>query len=138
MARSRTPTLAVLAAAPLAAVAALAASPAALAHHGWSTYTIDDFSLEGEVTELRFGNPHDRMTVVAADGAEWDVWLGPPGRNSRANFNDAKVAVGDTIIAYGNRKGDMNINEMKTERITVIRPDGSEMTYDLYPERLGS
>lgn len=115
----------------------LTLAPAVSAHHGWSTYGVDNFVLEGEVTELRFGNPHDRMTVVA-EGVEWDVWLGPPGRNARALFNDTKVAVGDTVIAYGDRKTDLDINEMKTERITVIKPDGSELTYDLYPERLES
>ena len=72
-----------------AAVASLTLGAAALAHHGWSTYTIDDFTLEGTVTELRFGNPHDRLTVVAADGAEWDVWLSPPGRHP--DFDQSKV-----------------------------------------------
>lgn len=118
------------------ALAALAATSSARAHHGWSSYTIDDFSLQGTVTELRFGNPHDRLTVVDAEGAEWDVWLGPPTRNARANFNAAKVNVGDTVIAYGDRLGDLSRNEMKTERITVVGADGSEATYDLYPERL--
>lgn len=120
----------------LAALAAAGLATAAGAHHGWSTYTIDDFTLEGEVTELRFGNPHDRMTVVV-DGVEWDVWLGPPGRNSRANFNETKVNVGDTVVAYGNRHMDEARNEMKTERITVKNGEG-EMTYELYPERLRS
>jgi hypothetical protein len=120
-----------------AALTALIPGGAALAHHGWSTYTIDDFSLEGEVTELRFGNPHDRMTVVDADGAEWDVWLGPPSRNAQANFNEMKVNVGDTVIAYGNRLGDMSRNEMKTERI-VVRSEAGDMVYDLYPERIAS
>jgi VCBS repeat-containing protein len=121
----------------LAALAAASLGAAALAHHGWSTYTIDDFTLEGQVTELRFGNPHDRLTVVAADGAEWDVWLAPPGRNARANFDESKIAVGDTVIAYGNRHMDAGRNEMKTERITVRNGEG-ETTYDLYPERLES
>jgi hypothetical protein len=118
-------------------LAALAATTSARAHHGWSTYTVDDFTLEGTVTELRFGNPHDRLTVVDDDGAEWDVWLGPPGRNARASFNASKVDVGDIVVAYGNRLGDTSRNEMKTERITVIKADG-ETTYDLYPERLES
>ena len=118
-----------------ASVAALAAATAAFAHHGWSTYTVDDFTLEGEVTELRFGNPHDRMTVVVNDVA-WDVWLGPPGRNARANFNESKVNVGDTVIAFGERHGNEDRLEMKTERITVVSGEG-EMSYDLYPDRLG-
>jgi hypothetical protein len=119
----------------LAVLAAAGLASAALAHHGWSTYTIDDFTLEGEVKELRFGNPHDRLTVVAADGAEWDVWLSPPGRHP--DFDQTKVNVGDTVIAYGNRHMDMGRNEMKTERLTV-RSEAGEVVYDLYPNRLGS
>ena len=135
MKRFRTRTLAGAALAVAAAGAVgVAGLSAAFAHHGWSTYTIDDFTLEGEVLELRFGNPHDRLTVLA-DGEEWDVWLGPPGRNARARFTEAQIAVGDTVIAYGDRLGDMSRNEMKTERITVRAADG-ETTYELYPERL--
>jgi hypothetical protein len=117
-----------------AALGALTLAGAAAAHHGWSTYTIDDFVLEGEVTELRFGNPHDRLTVVA-DGAEWDVWLAPPGRHR--DFDVSKVNIGDTVIAYGNRLGDMSRNEMKTERL-VVRTEAGDTVYDLYPNRIAS
>ncbi len=120
-----------------AAVAALTAATAALtpvwAHHGWSTYTVDDFTLEGEVTELRFGNPHDRITVDV-DGVAWDVWLTPPGRHN--NFDESVVGIGDTVIAYGERHMDEGRNEMKTARLTVRTADGEETVYDLYPQRL--
>lgn len=127
---TRTRTLALAA----AATAALVGGSAALAHHGWSTYTVDDFTLEGTVTELRFGNPHDRITVEV-DGAEWDVWLTPPGR--LRNFDESQVHIGDTVVAYGERHMDDGRNEMKTARLTVRSADGEEV-FDLYPDRIPS
>lgn len=112
-----------------AAVLALAAVPAA-AHHGWSTYPVDDFSLTGTVTEVRLGNPHDILMVEADEGV-WEVWLSPPSRSRQAGFDESAIAVGDTVTAYGNRHGDMDRLEMKTEKLTV---NGEE--YALYPERL--
>jgi hypothetical protein len=128
MARTRTLALAA------AAAAALIGGTAALAHHGWSTYTVDDFTLEGTITEVRFGNPHDRLTVDV-EGVAWDVWLTPPGRHR--NFDATKVNIGDTVIAYGERHMDENRNEMKTARLTVRNADG-EVVYDLYPDRIPS
>jgi hypothetical protein len=73
---------------------------------------------------------------VVVDGAEWDVWLSPPGRNR--NFDESKVNIGDTVIAYGERHMDEGRNEMKTARLTVRGADGDEMVYDLYPDRVPS
>lgn len=112
-----------------AAALALTALPAA-AHHGWSTYTIDDFTLTGDVTEIRLGNPHD-ILIVEAEGQTWEVWLSPPSRSRQAGFDESAIAVGDSVTAYGNRHGDMETMEMKTEKLTV---DGVD--YELYPERL--
>jgi hypothetical protein len=116
-------------------LAALAVTSTARAHHGWSTYTVDDFTLEGTVTELRLGNPHDRLTVEV-DGVAWDVWLAPPGRNR--DFDASSVDIGDTVIAYGERHMDEGRNEMKTARLTVRTPDGQETVYDMYPDRVPS
>lgn len=102
----------------------------AWAHHGWSWYGEEDFSLTGRVVATHFGNPHDRLTIEA-DGREWNLVLSPPNRSRRAGFGDSEVAVGDTITAYGRRHRDAAIFEMKTERIKV-----GDDTYDLYPERL--
>jgi len=83
------------------ALAALAAS-AALAHHGWSGYT-DVIEMSVTVTELRLGNPHDRLVATDADGAEWNLLLAPPARNRRFGFNEASVAVGDALTLYGQK-----------------------------------
>jgi hypothetical protein len=37
----------------------------ALAHHGWSGYLDDDFTLTGVVEEIDLGQPHGHLTVRA-------------------------------------------------------------------------
>ncbi|MDC0598882.1 DUF6152 family protein [Gammaproteobacteria bacterium] len=101
----------------------------ASAHHGWSWYGSEDFTLTAVVLEKDFGNPHDRMTVVS-EGQEWNLLLSPPGRSRRAGLSADNVEVGDTITAYGHRRSEGDNFEMKTERLQV----GSEL-YNLYPDR---
>ena len=55
------------------------AATLASAHHGWSWYGNEEFTLTGIVVEKAFGDPHDRMTVQA-DGQEWNLLSSPPGR----------------------------------------------------------
>jgi len=105
-------------------------SAGALAHHGWSTYTSDDFILTGVVLDTHFGRPHDRLTVEA-DGEQWNVVMSPPDRSQRAGFDHTQVKVGDTVTMLGNRHADPQTFEMKTRRISV-----SDSAYDLYPSRI--
>jgi hypothetical protein len=102
----------------------------AFAHHGWSGYTDDAFSLAGVVEEVHLEQPHGHL-AVRADGGVWDVVLGPPARNRRAGITDGAIAIGDSVIAYGKRHRDPGRLEMKTERLKV-----DEAVYDIYPERL--
>jgi Family of unknown function (DUF6152) len=102
---------------------------AALAHHGWSGYLDEDFTLTGMVEEISLGNPHGHL-MMRSDGEVWDVVLGPPARNQRAGVTDGVIAVGDTVTAYGHRHRDPDRLEMKTERIEV-----GEQLFDIYPDR---
>ncbi|MDY6982486.1 MAG: DUF6152 family protein [Pseudomonadota bacterium] len=110
------------------AVAAGAGS-LACAHHGWSWYGNEDFSLTATVVEKQFGNPHDRLTVEA-DGERWTLLLSPPNRSERAGLTEELVEVGDTVTAHGHRRESGDQFEMKTERLEV---DGK--LYNLYPDR---
>jgi hypothetical protein len=101
----------------------------AFAHHGWSGYTDDDFSLTGVVEEITLGGAHGELKVRAAGGV-WDVVLGPPFRNQRAGITDGAIEIGDTVTAYGHRHVEPERLEMKTERLEV----GEEL-YDIYPNR---
>jgi hypothetical protein len=107
---------------------ALGASPA-LAHHGWSGYSDEEFTLTGVVEEISLGNPHGHL-MVQSDGGVWNVVLGPPARNQRAGITDGVIQVGDTVTAYGKRHRDPDRLEMKTERLEV----GGQF-YDIYPDR---
>jgi hypothetical protein len=114
-----------------ALVLTLALGPrSALAHHGWSGYLDEDFSLTGVVEEIDLGQPHGHL-MVRADGGVWNVVLGPPARNRRAGISDGVIEVGDTVNARGKRHRDPDRLEMKTERLEV----GGQV-YDIYPERL--
>jgi hypothetical protein len=112
----------------LALALVLGASPA-FAHHGWSGYLDDDFSLTGVVEEIDLGQPHGHL-MVRANGEIWDVVLGPPSRNRRAGISDGVIQVGATVTALGKRHRDPDRLEMKTERLEV-----GEEVYDIYPER---
>jgi hypothetical protein len=104
-------------------------SAGALAHHGWSWYGNEAFTLTAVVVEKDFGNPHDRMTVDA-DGQSWNLLLSPPSRSRSAGFTADKVEVGDTITAFGHRRSSGDLFEMKTERLQV-----GDQLYNLYPDR---
>ena len=102
----------------------------AQAHHGWSWYGNEPFTLTAEVVGTDFGNPHDRLTLKDAEGNEWDVLLSPPGRSRRAGLTAEQVNVGDTVTAYGHRRSEGNNFEMKTERLQV-----GDQLFNLYPDR---
>jgi hypothetical protein len=116
------------AAAALFVTAALGKS-AVLAHHGWSGYLDEEFTLTGVVEAVDLGNPHGRLDV-RANGGVWNVVLGPPFRNERAGISDGVIKVGDTVTAHGHRHRDPNQLEMKTERLEI-----GDQVYDIYPGR---
>jgi hypothetical protein len=111
------------------ATSATLASTLVSAHHGWTWYGNEDFSLTATVVEKQFGNPHDRLTVEV-DGERWTLLLSPPNRSRQAGLSDELVNVGDTVTAHGHRRESGDLFEMKTERLEV---DGK--LYNLYPDR---
>ena len=72
------------------------------AHHGWGGYK-EKMQLNITVTELKLGNPHDRLIAVDEDGQEWNLLLAPPARNRRFGFSEENVAVGDELELYGQK-----------------------------------
>ena len=111
-------------------LASLLMAAKAFAHHGWSGYTEDDFSLTGVVEEVDLGNPHGHL-MVHADGGMWNVVLGPPYRNARAGIVEGVIEIGATVTAYGKRHRNPDQLEMKTERLEV-----GGQAFEVYPERL--
>lgn len=103
------------------AVLAIAAS-AAVAHHGWGGYG-DVIEMTATVTELKLGNPHDRLIATDEAGDDWDLLLAPPARNRRFGFGEGSVKVGDEIELYGQKHP--HRNEVKVH--CLYR--GGEMIY---------
>ncbi len=87
----------------VAGLTAMAAVPTiSLAHHGWGSYQTD-VEMTLIITELKLGNPHDRLLAVDADGTTWNLLLAPPARNRRFGFTEDSVSVGDEVEIFGRR-----------------------------------
>ena len=114
----------------LAATSVTLAMPAA-AHHGWSWAEAEETTLQATITAISLNPPHPELTVTDADGTEWVIELGNPGRTERAGFVDGTAKVGDTITILGNRSLDQAERLMKAVRITL-----GGTNYDFYPERI--
>jgi hypothetical protein len=106
------------------------AATTAAAHHGWSWAEADQIELKGTIRTISFAPPHPSMEVEAEDGV-WRVELGNPNQTKRSGFVEGEAAVGDAIVALGNRSTDPNEKRLKAVRITV-----GDKTYDIYPERI--
>lgn len=113
----------------MGAALTIAASGAALAHHGWRWADDGNFELTGIIKAAQLGNPHGLVTVDA-DGEEWTVEVGQPWRNERAGLKDEMLVRGVELTASGHRSADHAEKLMKAERIII---DGT--TYNLYPDR---
>jgi len=75
---------------------------AANAHHGWGGYK-DRLEMTVTITELKLGNPHDRLIASDEEGNEWNLLLAPPARNRRFGFSEESIKVGDVVELYGQK-----------------------------------
>jgi len=113
----------------LALVAALLAVPVS-AHHGWGTYSTQEFDITGTVTTpLATAGPHATMQIKV-DNQVWDLTLAPPNRTVGAGLKEGVIPVGATITAHGHRSLDPKKFEVKTERVTW-----NKRVFNVYPER---
>ena len=100
------------------------------AHHGWSAYGDEEFSLTGSVQSVELGNPHGVIKLRDKQDRVWNVVLGPPARNSRAGISADLLPADLAITARGHRHRDKDRLEMKAERLVV-----GGRVFDIYPER---
>lgn len=100
------------------------------AHHGWSWAESEETTLDATITAISLAPPHPELTVTDADGREWTIELGNPGRTERAGFVEGTAKPGDSVTILGNRALDGQA-VMKAVRITL-----GGMQYDFYPERI--
>jgi hypothetical protein len=92
-------------------------------HHAFAVYYFEEqmISIEGEVVELAYQNPHAWLHVSAPDssgrmqkyGAEW----ANPGRLSQQGITRETLKPGDRVIVAGSPARDPAANRLHLKRI---------------------
>ncbi len=102
----------------LFAIAAVAMTVPAAAHHGWSSYDeAKPITLTGSFSELSWGNPHG-TAKMRWKGKSWDIILAPTGRMEARGLNQAEVTPGKRVRLTGYARRD-GTAEMRIERVMV-------------------
>jgi Family of unknown function (DUF6152) len=88
------------------AIAVLAVTGTAFAHHGAAAYDMEKaVTIKGTVTNFEFINPHVLITVESKgdDGTvqKWQGELTSPNHLARAGWTKSTIKVGDTITIMG-------------------------------------
>jgi len=98
----------------VASIVALAAAPAAFAHHSFAAEFDADkpVKVTGTVTKVQWRNPHTYFYVDVTDekGAvhNWAMELGSPNGLTRRGWTRDTLKIGDTITIEGSRARDMS------------------------------
>ena len=100
------------------------------AHHGWSNYGTEEFTLTGAVdTSVSYAGPHATMKV-RANGQVWNIVLSAGNRVTAAGLKEGMIPVGAQVTAEGHRHRDAKTFEIKTERLKW-----NGRTFNVYPDR---
>ena len=101
-----------------AVLSTLLMSPAAWAHHGWSSYDSEKtVKLDVPLAEVHYRNPHAEVEVDH-QGKRWQVILAPISRMETRGLEKDALAVGKTVTIEGYPRKD-GTPEIRAERITV-------------------
>lgn len=79
------------------------ASPGANAHHSFAIYSDQITEIEGELTRVRWGNPHVRFELEAADGTSWDLEAAAVYVLERRGLHAELFQLGDRLRIAGRR-----------------------------------
>jgi hypothetical protein len=102
----------------IAAVFAVLAPSAALAHHGWSSYDAEKvIKVTAPLTDVVWGQPHG-SAKIAYQGKVWDVVLAPVSRMETRGLTPAMLGPGKVVTLEGYPRRD-GTPEMRIERITA-------------------
>lgn len=100
------------------------------AHHGWSNYGTEEFSISGAVeTPVSLAGPHATMRI-RAQGQVWNIVLSAGNRVAAAGLKEGMIPVGAQVTAEGHRHRDAKVYEVKTERLKW-----NGRTFNVYPDR---
>jgi hypothetical protein len=114
---------------PVAIFALLLTAGAALAHHSPIVFDrTKQVTLDGVVTEFRWGNPHSwiHIDVAEADGkvANWSIEMDPASHLARQGWRSSTLKTGDkiSVVVYPLRN-----DEKGGQYISVTLPDGKKL-----------
>jgi len=110
----------------------LVTAPLALAHHSTSMYDRSaPMTIEADVVEFRWVNPHSYLTVVettAAEGAPktWSIEMSSPGVLTRSGWSKRTFNAGDRITL---KFGPLRDGALGGIFLEATLADGTVMTY---------
>ena len=98
----------------VAVVAAIVlAGGSALAHHGYSNFFTDrSASIEGDIYQVRYGNPHVVLTIRASDSTLYTATWGPVYQVERDGVTKTTLKIGDHVIVSGAPPRDRTSHEL--------------------------
>jgi hypothetical protein len=108
----------------------LLAAPAALAHHSTSMYDRSaPITIDAEVVEFRWVNPHSVLTVAEAGNAApktWSIEMSSPGVLTRSGWSKRTFNPGDKITL---KFGPLRSGDLGGIFLEATLADGTVMTY---------
>jgi hypothetical protein len=111
-------------------VVSLYSSLPATAHHSFAKFERGTIvELEGEITDVFWGNPHVHFTLRGGNPGEpaqsWLLETNSPGILRRMGINDGMVSPGDRVLVAGNP----TVNgELELNATNILLPDSRELT----------
>jgi Family of unknown function (DUF6152) len=101
------------------------AGSSARAHHGYADFYLDrTVSVEGEIDDIRFVNPHVVLKVRAADSTVYTATWRGPYQLARQGVTIATLKVGDHIVVSGCPPRDPRSHELMPLRAVGRPRDG--------------
>ena len=105
-----------------AIIAVLVLGSSARAHHGYANFFLDQrLSIEGEIEELRYGNPHVVMKIRTAESAVYTATWRSASQVERVGVTRSTLRVGDHVIVTGAPPRDPASHELMPVR-EIRRP----------------
>ena len=105
----------------IVAVVVLIGSPAR-AHHGYANFFLDQrVSIEGDIEEVHFANPHVVLKIRTADSTVYTATWQAAVRVERAGVKSTTLKVGDHLIVTGAPPRDPASRELMPVR-EIYRP----------------
>ena len=120
----------------ITALALAAIAPAAIGHHGTSTYDMTtEIELKGTVKEWTFGNPHSWLWLTVSEpqkaAVEWSIESAPPNYLSQQGWSASTLKAGETLTALISplkgepRRGILLEVKRASGETLIVRPRGS-------------